>query len=208
MCERIATIGLTGGIAAGKSAAARFFAQLGIRIVDADRIAREVVFPGEPTLAAVVEAFGTEVLATDGTLARDVLAKRVFADETARMRLNAIMHPAIGARSVEQLDTARKRAQGEGHRYVIYEAPLLIENKIHESMAGVIVVDVTEDIQRARLKTRDALSDAEIEARLAAQMPIAEKRTYATWLVDNSGSLAQLRRNVESTHNAICQHLQ
>lgn len=197
------TVGLTGGIASGKSTAASFFRELGVEVVDADEVAREVVSPGEPTLAKIVAAFGSEVLNADGTLARDKLAQTVFSDPEARQRLNALIHPAIATRSIALLAEARRRAAQTSVPYVIYEAPLLIENHIHLGMDSVIVVDISPQMQRSRLATRDGLSDKEIEARLDAQMPVEEKRTYADWLIDNSGDMRRLKSEVRRVHEGL-----
>ena len=204
MVTNIATVGLTGGIASGKSATAKILAELGVEVVDADQVAREVVRPGEPTLQAIVASFGDGVLRPDGTLDRKHMAARVFSDEAARQRLNQMIHPAIAARSIERLEEARQKAARTGVPYVVYEAPLLIENRIHRGMDGVIVVDVERETQLARLQARDGLSNEEAEARLMAQMPVDEKRTYATWLVNNRGDLTHLRAEVQRVHEAIC----
>ncbi len=204
MDTNIATVGLTGGIASGKSATAKILAELGVEVVDADQIAREVVRPGEPTLQAIVASFGDGILSADGTLDRKHMAAHVFSDEAARQRLNQMIHPAIAARSIEWLEEARQKAARTGVPYVVYEAPLLIENSIHRGMDGVIVVDVGRDTQVTRLRERDGLSQQEALARLAAQMPVDEKRRYATWLVDNRGDLRQLRAEVQRVHEAIC----
>ena len=196
----IETIGLTGGIATGKSTAARMFAELGVAVVDADEVARDVVRPGTATLSAIEAAFGPDILDRDGSLNRQALAARVFSDAAERETLNAIIHPAIAARSLERLAQAKAKTSLP---YVIYEAPLLYENKLEQSMAGVIVVYAPRELQRRRLRRRDALSEAQADQRLAAQMPIEEKRSRATWVIRNTTDLEALRSQVIDVHAKI-----
>jgi dephospho-CoA kinase len=185
-------IGLTGGIASGKSTAARMLAELGAPVVDADRIAREVVAPGQPALAEIVDAFGPEVLLPDGTLDRKRVAAIVFADVEKRRRLNAITHPHIGGATQARL--AELRAAGAP--LAIYEAALLVENGLHRALDGLIVVSCSEELQLARLVGRDGLTEVEARARIAAQAPLADKLAAATWVIDTSGSLADTRQQV------------
>jgi dephospho-CoA kinase len=190
---------LTGGIASGKSTVARMFVELGAPVVDADLIAREVVAPGQPALADIVRAFGAGVLDAAGELDRKKLGAIVFADDAKRRALNAITHPRIAA--VTQSRLAELRARGEP--VALYEAALLVENNIHHGLDGLIVVSTDEARQRERLAARDALDAAAVGARLAAQAPLAEKLAAATWVIDNSGSLDDTRRQV----NALWQTL-
>ncbi|OJT20205.1 dephospho-CoA kinase [Archangium sp. Cb G35] len=190
--------GLTGGIASGKSTVSRMLRELGAQVLDADVIAREVVEPGTPGLQAVAERF-PGVLDADGRLDRAKLGMRVFGDATERAALNAILHPLIG-----QQFLLRTQALAEsGVERVIYDAPLLIENRLHEAMNGVVLVWVPREVQKARLMGRDGLDEAAAEARLAAQLPLDEKRQHATWLVDNSGDLGTTRARVEEVWRAI-----
>ena len=183
--------GLTGGIASGKSTVSGMFRELGAQVLDADVIAREVVEPGTPGLQAVAERF-PGVVGPDGRLDRAKLGTRVFGDPAERAALNALLHPLIGQRFLE-----RTQALAEaGVERVLYDAPLLIENRLHEMMNGVILVWVPRELQKARLVTRDALDDAAAEARLLAQLPLDAKRSHATWLVDNSGGLEATRARV------------
>ncbi len=187
-------IGLTGGIGSGKSAVARMLGELGAPVIDADLIAREVVEPGEPALAEIARAFGSGVLDERGALDRKKLGALVFADETRRRTLNGILHPRIGARTQERLASLRE----SGAPVAIYEAALLVENKIHLGMDGLIVVAADEARQRERVAARDALSPDEVDARLRAQAPLDEKLRAATWVIDNNGSLDETRRQVEA----------
>ena len=185
--------GLTGGIASGKSTVSRMFRELGAEVLDADVIAREVVEPGTPGLEAVAGRF-PGVLGPDGRLDRAKLGARVFADPAERKALNALLHPLIGQRFLE-----RTQALAEaGAERVLYDAPLLIENRLHEAMDGVVLVWVRRELQKARLMTRDALDEAAAEARLLAQLALDDKRQHATWLVENEGSLEATRARVHA----------
>ena len=190
--------GLTGGIASGKSTVRRMSRELGAQVLDADVIAREVVEPGTPGLQAVAERF-PGVLDAEGRLDRVKLGARVFGDAKERAALNALLHPLIG-----QQFLLRTQALAEsGVERVIYDAPLLIENRLHEAMSGVVLVWVPREVQKARLMGRDGLDEAAAEARLAAQLPLDEKRQHATWLVDNSGDLGTTRARVEEVWRAM-----
>ncbi|QRN93883.1 dephospho-CoA kinase [Archangium violaceum] len=190
--------GLTGGIASGKSTVSRMLRELGAQVLDADVIAREVVEPGTPGLAAVAERF-PGVLDAEGRLDRAKLGARVFGDPKERAALNAILHPLIG-----QQFLLRTQALAEaGVEHLLYDAPLLIENRLHEAMNGVVLVWVPRQVQKARLMSRDGLDEAAAEARLAAQLPLDEKRQHATWLVDNSGDLGATRAQVEEVWRAM-----
>jgi len=185
-------IGLTGGIASGKSTAARTLAELGARVVDADAIAREIVAPGQPALAEIVRAFGREMLLPDGTLDRKRLGAVIFADADKRRALNAITHPRIAMETQARLGRLRE----EGVPVAVYEAALLVENRVHEALDGLIVVVCDEAAQLARLMGRDGYSEADARARIAAQAPVAEKVKAATWVVDTSGPLTDTKRQL------------
>ena len=190
--------GLTGGIASGKSTVSRMLRELGAQVLDADVIAREVVEPGTPGLQAVAERF-PGVLDADGRLDRAKLGARVFGDPKERAALNALLHPLIGQQFLLRTQELAER----GLERVIYDAPLLIENRLHEAMNGVVLVWVPREVQKARLMGRDGLDEAAAEARLAAQLPLDEKRQHATWLVDNSGDLGTTRARVEEVWRAM-----
>lgn len=183
-------IGLTGGIASGKSTAAKILAELGARVVDADQIARDVVAPGEPALAEIVARFGHDYLLADGTLDRKRLGARVFADADERRALNAITHPRIAAETQARLS----RLRDAGEPLALYEAALIVENGAQAGLDGLIVVACAEPTQRARLMARDGLSASEADARLAAQLPLAQKIAVADWVIDSNGTLAETRR--------------
>jgi dephospho-CoA kinase len=184
-------VGLTGGIASGKSTVTAMFRELGAEVIDADQVARDVVEPGTAGLEAVALRF-PEVVDASGRLDRVALGRRVFADPAERRALEAIVHPRIReevARRTEALSRA-------GVTVVLYDAALLIENGLHRGMDGVVLVSAPEEVQRARLAARDGLDEAAITARLAAQLPLADKRAHATWVVENGGSLDETRAQV------------
>ena len=186
-------IGLTGGIASGKSAVAAELRARGAAIVDADQIARQVVEPGQPALAELVARFGSTILGADGRLDRKALADRVFADPGARADLNRITHPRIAAASQAEIARLSQLAP-----VVFYEAALLVENRAHEWLDGVIVVAAPIDVQRVRLMARDNLDEAAASARLAAQLPLEDKLKVATWVIDNRGDRDALTRQVDA----------
>jgi dephospho-CoA kinase len=175
--------GLTGGIASGKSTVAAMFTALGAPVIDADLLARRVVEPGQPALAEIAAKFGPEVLAADGTLARGVLGELVFADPDARRALEAITHPRIAALGRAAMALHRS----DGHAVCIYEAALIVEKRLHETMDGLVVVSTPEEIQLERLLARDALDPVAARRRLAAQLPLAAKIAEADWVIDNGG---------------------
>jgi dephospho-CoA kinase len=185
-------VGLTGGIGSGKSTVSAMFRELGADVIDADQVARDVVVPGTPALEEIARRF-PGVVDAEGRLDRAALGARVFAEESERRALEAITHPRIRAEVARRAE-ALARA---GVTVVLYDAPLLIENGLHRGLDGVILVWAPEAVQRARLAVRDGLDEAAVSARLAAQMPLAEKRAHATWEVDNGGSLEQTRAQVQ-----------
>ena len=178
-------IGLTGGIACGKSAVERFLTECGATVIDADQLARAVVAPGSEGLREVIAAFGPDLLLPSGALDRTAL----FADAEARARLNAILHPRIAAASQQAIAAAF----AAGAPLIVYSAALLVEGGTHRGFDGLLVVTCSPALQRARLATRDGLSPDEVDQRLAAQMPLADKEAAATWLIHNDGSLDDLR---------------
>lgn len=194
-----AIVGLTGGIASGKSTVGRIFRELGVHVVDADLVARDVVAKGSEGLAEVVRAFGSEVLAEDGTLDRKKVGAMVFTDPEKRKVLESITHPRIAARSMAELGALAQR----GDVYGIYEAALLVENGSHLMMAALVVVAVSEDMQVRRVMQRDRLAEDEARARLAAQLPLQKKIDVADFVIWNDGDLAALRARTEEVHAAL-----
>ncbi len=199
MAVTTAIIGLTGGIACGKSTVAARWRARGATIIDADVLAREVVQPGEPAYQAIVRAFGDGVLLPDGGLDRAALGARVFADKQALAQLNAITHPAIGARTGKALAAAQRA----GIPWVVYEAALIIENKLHAGLAGLVVVLCPPEVQLARLVLRSGLDEAEARRRIAAQTDDATRRALATWCIDNDGDVAALEARADAVFAEI-----
>lgn len=191
-------IGLTGGIASGKSTVARVLRGLGATVIDADQLAREIVEPGRPAWHDVQERW-PGVIAPDGTIDRKALGEIVFSDPAARAELNAITHPRIAEAGAKLADEAR--ARGEAVAY--YEAALLVENGLADAFDGLVVVSIPLELQRIRLMTRDGLDAAAADARLAAQLPLEEKVRRATHVVDNAGAPEATRAQVEALHRAF-----
>lgn len=183
-------MGLTGGIGAGKSEVTRLLAAHGAVVIDTDQLAREVVAPGTEGLRAVVAAFGPEVLRPDGSLDRDRLGRIVFADETRRERLNAIVHPRVGRRAAELGGAAPADA------VVVHDVPLLVENGLAEEYDFVVVVDAPPEVQRDRLVRLRAMPEEQARARVGAQASREQRRAVADAVIDNSGSLETLTAEV------------
>ena len=190
-------VGLTGGIASGKSTVAETFAELGAVVVDADKIAREVVAKGTPGLARLVEAFGADVLTADGELDRPKVGAIVFADEQARERLNAITHPLIGVRTAEL--EAAGRASG---KLVINDIPLLVEVGYAPFFDEVVVVDVPVEVQVERAVAR-GMDEADARARIAAQATREDRLAVATYVIENTGTVEELRARVAEVYAAL-----
>jgi dephospho-CoA kinase len=185
--------GLTGGIGSGKSAVGSLLAEYGIPVVSADELSRMVVAPGSSGLGAVVEAFGAEVLAEDGSLDRRAMAAQIFADAKKRKTLESILHPKI-RESFQQVLAALEQA---GHEVVVYEVPLLFEKGHEKDLHAVILVTAPDWVRIERVQRRDSLAEDEVRARMQTQMPEAEKRTRADYVIDNTGDLDDLRREVQ-----------
>jgi dephospho-CoA kinase len=183
-------IGLTGGIGSGKSTVSQLLVERGAVLVDADVIAREVVAPGTPGLAAVVDAFGPDVLAPDGSLDRPALAAIVFADPDARARLDGIVHPLVRARAAELIAAAPPDA------VVVQDVPLLVETGQSASYDLVLVVEAAPETRVARLVQR-GLAEADARARIAAQATDEQRRAVADVVLDNSGSREELAAQVD-----------
>ncbi|WP_394552191.1 dephospho-CoA kinase [Agromyces sp. MMS24-JH15] len=180
-------IGLTGGIASGKSTVARRLFEHGAIHIDADQLARRVVEPGTPGLAAVVEAFGPEILRADGTLDREKLGALAFGDPEARERLNAIVHPAVRALSGRLIAEA---GAADPDAVVVYDVPLLVEARVEHPFDLIVVTDAPRRAQLARLVDQRGLEPAQAEARVDAQADPEERRAIADVVIDTGGSLA------------------
>lgn len=184
-------VGLTGGIASGKSAVAEILKSENIPVVDADEVSRAVMRPGSPLFQQIVQAFGHDVLNPEGDLDRAALGEKVFSNPQALERLNGLTHPVIWAemqRQVSQLE--------ENHPLVVVMVPLLLENGRQQWVDEVWVVSLPREVQKARLMARNQLTEAQAEARISAQMPLADKLKLADRVIDNSGDLSQLRRSL------------
>jgi len=186
-------IGLTGGIASGKSTVAKILAERGAAVIDADQLARAVVEPGQPALAELIARFGLGILTADGHLDRKRLGAIAFSDPAARADLGHITHPRIAAASAQAIATWADA----GANVVFYEAALLVENKAYLGMAGLIVVSAPDDVQHRRIVSRDGLTADEARARMASQLPLADKLAVATWVIENQGDVHALATEVD-----------
>jgi dephospho-CoA kinase len=186
-------IGLTGGIGSGKSTVADALAERGAAIIDTDVIARELTEPGESGLAEITSVFGEDMLGPDGRLDRDALRAHVFADPTARRRLEAILHPKIKDRMLSRLATVQAP-------YAVLVIPLLLETGQDSLVDRVLVVDLPESVQMARVIQRSGLGEPEVKRIIASQVDRATRRARADDLLDNSGELAALGYQIEQLH--------
>jgi len=189
----IRVIGLTGGIASGKSTVASFFEKRGVPVIDADQLARAAVLPGSPALHCIVAAFGNEVLAADGSLDRKRLGTLVFTTETKRRKLEEILHPEIRRLA----EAGIVQAIAGGHRLLLYMAPLLIEAGAVDRVDEIWVVTVRPDVQLERLMRRDGIGRDAALSIIASQMPLSEKERYGKVVIDNSGTAEQTRLILE-----------
>ena len=195
--------GLTGGIASGKSAVAARLRARGVAVIDADELAREAVAKGSAGLASVVKTFGEAVLAADGTLDRKKLAEQVFVDDAKRKALNDIVHPIVALLTFKRAT----ELSNAGHALACYEAALIVENGAADAFRPLVVVAAPEENQIARACARDSAVRADVQARIRAQMPLAEKVRVADFVIENAGSLAELERRTDEVLAAICERL-
>ena len=200
---RMHVFGLTGGIASGKSTVSEQFRQMGLPVVDADKLARDVVEPGTYGLAKIVETFGPDVLDEHGALDRKRMGARVFADPAARKQLNAIVHPAIAEASATLLGVH----SAAGEPLVCYDAALLVEGGRHEMMRPLVVVSAPVEAQIARSMARDRATREEVEARIDAQMPLDKKIEAADFVIENDAGLDELKARVVEVLEGVCGRL-
>jgi len=193
MSTRAYRVGLTGGIASGKSTAAKFFGALGVPILDSDQIARDVVEPGQPPLERLVERFGKKILTADGHLDRPALRDIVFSDPKARADLEALTHPAIGA-------AMEARSAAAGGPYQILVIPLLVEKNLAAHVDRVLVVDCDEELQVRRLRDRDGSTPQQVQAILKAQAPRAARLKAANDVIHNDTDMSAVREQVATLH--------
>jgi dephospho-CoA kinase len=195
-------VGLTGGVACGKSSVARLFQDSGAFLIDADVLARTVVERGKPALKDIARVFGKKSLLTDGTLNRPALAKIVFGSPAKLKKLNAIVHPRVAR---EQAKMARAIATQEPRAVVIYDAPVLIEAGAHKRMDKIVVVSADEKTQIKRLHNRSRLSKTEALRRIKSQMPLAKKTAMADYVIDGTLSFEQTKHEVQRIYAELKQ---
>jgi dephospho-CoA kinase len=193
-------VGLTGGIATGKSTVGQMFVELGCHFIDADRIVRQLFEPGQAVHNAVVQAFGDSVIASDGTVDRKVLGAIVFKDPQARAKLNSLVHPAT---IQYQLDWLVELEVSDPQGIGIVEAALMIEVGTYKNYDKLIVASCSTELQKQRLRSRTGLSDDQIDARIQAQMPIEEKVKYADYVIDTSGDFTATRSQVSEVNSKL-----
>jgi len=187
-------VGLTGGIATGKSTAGKMFVELGCHLIDSDRITHQLFEPGQSVHKTVVEQFGKRIVAPDGTIDRRILGEIVFKeDPEARLKLNRLVHPAVIQRQQEWLNEMQQK---DPDGVAIVDAALMIEAGTYKNYDKVIVVTCSPEIQKRRLLERSGLKEDAIDVRIRSQMPMSEKVKYADFVIDNSGDLAEARRQV------------
>jgi len=191
-------IGLTGGIASGKSTVAEVFAELGVPVIDTDVIARDVVQPGRPALDEIREAFGAKVITPEGDLDRDVMRAIVFANETARRKLEAILHPRIRAATMQQ-------ATGAGGAYQLIVVPLLVESPLKSFVDRILVVDCDEQTQIRRLLARDAETEEQARRMIVAQASREDRLAIADDVIRNDGDLQETRDQALALHRSYQQ---
>jgi len=191
-------IGLTGGIACGKTTVAHLFIQQDAPVIDADDIAHQLVAPGQPALAHIVECWGTEILELDGHLNRAKLRQKVFANPQQREQLEAILHPLI-------LQQMWQQARQQNTPYCLLSIPLLVETGLTDRVERVLVIDCSTDLQRQRLKQRSRLDDAEITQILAAQVNREKRLVIADDVIHNNGTLTELEQQVMVFHQKYLQ---
>lgn len=184
-------VGLTGGIGSGKSTVAKLFASLGASIINADQLAREVVKPGSPALAEIAQHFGEDAIATNGTLDRSVLRKKIFQNDSDRLWLENLLHPLIAEERLKQIDSATTP-------YVIVEIPLLFEKQLADEVDRVLVVDTPEALQKSRVAERDKVNTESIEAIMNTQVDRENRLSGADDIIDNSGDIEDLNSQVQA----------
>ena len=195
-------VGLTGGIGSGKSAAAAIFAKLGVTVINADSVAREVVEPGSEALKAIAKHFGQSILLNDGSLDRVALRKKIFSDaessSTAKQWLEALTHPLINQRIIEHLN--KKKTDSETD-YRILESPLLMETNQHNLVDRLLLIDIPKSLQIERTMARDQNTEEQVDAIIAAQMSREDKQLLANDKIENTGTLVELEQQILALHS-------
>jgi dephospho-CoA kinase len=193
-------VGLTGGIASGKSLVAKLFKDLGAYVIDADAIAHEVIQPGTPAYQEIIQQFGEGILRKDGTIDRSSLGQMVFGDPTRRAVLESIVHPRV---FVAEEARRREIVRQDPEAVIIFDAPLLIESRAHELMDRVIVVYADRKTQLKRLKERDHLDPEEAKRRISAQLPLSDKKVYADYVIDGMASPQEVASQTEAIYQEL-----
>lgn len=193
-------IGLTGGIGSGKSTALRVFKKLGARVIDADVLARKAVEPGKPAWRDIKQRFGVGVFHKNGRLDRKKLAARVFNNKKALKELNAIVHPRVKAMEAELINGIKK---SDKKAVIVADAPMMIEAGFHRSKDVLVVMDSTEENQIKRTVKSGRLNRRQAKARIRAQMPTAQKKKFADYIIENNGTIAECRKNAQAVYRLI-----
>jgi dephospho-CoA kinase len=186
-------IGLTGGIASGKSTVSNMVKNLGVTVIDADVEARLAVEKGEPAYNQIIQHFGEEILLEDGSINRSKLGEIIFNDEKERMVLNRIVHPAVR----ERMEQKKAAAIRNGEKVIVLDIPLLFESKLTEMIDQIVLVYVDEDIQLKRLMERNRFSAEEALARIRSQLPLKEKKEHSDFVINNNGSIEQTKEQLD-----------
>ena len=196
-------IGLTGGIATGKSTVSALLQDQGLAVIDADKLAHEALQPGTESFEKIVQTFGQDILALDGTIQRSILASKIFSDEQKKLQLEGIIHPYVQSRvKIQKAEFLQK-----GHRLIFYDVPLLFEKKLQDQFDLILVVTCQEETQIQRMKKRNRWSDDEIRQRLANQIPMSEKEQGADLVIFNDGGLEDLKSSVQRVLSELRQKL-
>ncbi|MCT1366713.1 dephospho-CoA kinase [Rothia sp. p3-SID1597] len=203
MSQKTWHLGLTGGIGSGKSTVAAMLARRGAEIIDADAIARDLMEPGTEVFEDVIQAFGHVVLDNSGALDRAALARVVFSDESARERLNGIVHPAVRAESRKRVDAAEEDPDS---LVVVQDIPLLVETGQSDSFDGVIVVEAPEAARVERLVTTRGMDPDDARSRIRAQATDEQRRAISTWVIDNSGSEEETEEQIDRLWRELVDH--
>jgi dephospho-CoA kinase len=193
-------VGLTGGIASGKSTVGRMFVELGCCLLDSDQLTHQLLEPGQRVHDAVVGQFGKQILAHDGGIDRRILGDIVFKDSEARQKLNSLVHPAVIQRQKDWLEEMDAK---DPKGIAIVDAALMIEVGTYKNYDKIVVVTCRPEIQKQRLLERSGLTNEQIDARIRAQMPLTEKVKYADFVIDNSGDLPNTRRQVQEVNSRL-----
>jgi len=199
----LVTVGLTGGIACGKTHVHEEFERLGAATLDADQLARQTVEPGQPAFRRIVDAFGDQILTPDGEIDRKKLGGIVFGDEKARQTLNSIVHPEVGRLQDEWLESLRSRSSVERPAMAVIDAALMIEVGRYTQFDVLVVVHCSPQEQLKRLMKRDGISQQQAQQRIDSQMPVSEKMGYADYLIDSSGPYEETRQQVRRVYEKL-----